>query len=227
MTIQLSYIKGGEKIKKVNKNILITTLIFTLFLITISSASATEHNITNSTTGGLNNTVANIANNGDTINLEEGIYTNNVTNIIINKNLTIQGKNPQTTIIDAQQLGRIFNITAGNTLTIINITLINGNATNGGGIYNSGILTMTNCILTNNNGSLGGAIYNNNSAMNVEKSNFINNAASSDGGAIFNINGSNAIISNSNFTNNTSRFGGAIYNAGSNMRINTSIFTNN
>jgi len=85
----------------VSKIIIIPTILLVFFLFTLSSTCAAEHNITNSTLGGLNTIVVN-ANNGDIINLDEGIYTNNVTNITINKNLTIQGKNPKTTIIDAK-----------------------------------------------------------------------------------------------------------------------------
>lgn len=86
--------------KKLTK-ILFITIILTMFLITISATSAAEHNITNSTDGGLNRIVTN-ANSEDTINLAEGIYNNNVTNITIDKNITLIGKNPETTIIDAE-----------------------------------------------------------------------------------------------------------------------------
>ncbi|WP_394325778.1 hypothetical protein, partial [Methanobrevibacter arboriphilus] len=129
---------GGEKIKSKSKIIEITVLtitISTLLLISLSSTSAAEHNITNSTVGGLNKTVAE-STDGDLINLENGIYTDNITNIIIDKNLTIKGgENRENTILNAQQLGRIFYINPGNTLTLINITIINGYANSGGGQY--------------------------------------------------------------------------------------------
>lgn len=78
-----------------------------LFVITLSSANAAEININSS--DNLGQTIAN-ANDEDTINLENGIYTNNVTNITINKNLTIAGKNSESTAIDAKKTWKnIFN----------------------------------------------------------------------------------------------------------------------
>ncbi|OQD59287.1 adhesin-like protein [Methanobrevibacter arboriphilus JCM 13429 = DSM 1125] len=184
-------------------------IIFLLVFISLSAINAAEHNITNTTSGGLNRTVTD-AGNGDIINLEEGIYTENVTNIIINKNLTIIGKNPQNTIIDAQKFGRIFNITSGNSLILINITLLNGTSSFGGSILNNGTLTLENTIFTKNNvtGS-GGAIYSN-GTLNIINSNFINNTANS-GGAIYSYDNNTLNINNSNFTiNKANNLGGAI-----------------
>lgn len=215
------------QMKIFNKKYLAIILLFTIFFISVSSADAAEHNITNTTSGGLNKTVTN-SGNGDIINLEEGIYTNNVTNIIINKNLTIAGKNPQNTIIDAGKLGRIFNITFGNSLTLINVTLINGTINNGGSIFNNGTLTITNCIFNKNNATnYGGGIYNS-GILNVFSSKFDNNTAYS-GGAIYSYENSTMNIYNSNFTNNkVNNVGGAIDSeTGALFNIINSNFINN
>ncbi|RBQ22636.1 hypothetical protein ALNOE001_16940 [Candidatus Methanobinarius endosymbioticus] len=71
----------------------------------------------------LNKTITD-SNNGDRIILDSGIYTNNVTDVIVNKNLTIVGKDKKNTIIDARQQGKIFRIYGQ--VTLINLTLING-----------------------------------------------------------------------------------------------------
>ncbi|OQD58363.1 adhesin-like protein [Methanobrevibacter arboriphilus JCM 13429 = DSM 1125] len=216
-----------------SKILLLISVLF-LLLITLSTINAAETNI--NSTDNLGQTIEN-ASNGDIINLEAGIYTNNVTNILVNKSLTIQGKNPQTTIINAQNLGRIFNITSTGTLTLINITLINGNASDGGAIYNNnGKVTINYCIFENNTASSstnarGGAIYNIGSAGNLTINNSIfnnNNAliatANRQGGAIYNTNFMN--INNSTFTKNTAASGAAIYNAKTSI-INNSSFINN
>jgi len=222
--------KGGEKIRKIiTKKILIPTLLILLFLI-ISTASAATHNIDNSTN--LNDFITDNAANNDIINLDTGIYDyshiNNTEGININKNLTIIGKGADKTIIDAQEQGRIFSLTSGNTLTLINITLNNGNIYgNGGAIYSEGTLKITNCTFTNNIAAIGGAIWNSGDNMNVNDSTFTNNYGYFYGGAISN-SGDNINVNNSTFTNNYGYFyGGAISNSGDNMNVNDSIFTNN
>ncbi|WP_225369740.1 hypothetical protein [Methanobrevibacter arboriphilus] len=71
-----------------SKILLLISVLF-LLLITLSTINAAETNI--NSTDNLGQTIEN-ASNGDIINLEAGIYTNNVTNILVNKSLTIQGK---------------------------------------------------------------------------------------------------------------------------------------
>ncbi|MCF0227104.1 MAG: hypothetical protein HUK28_07365, partial [Methanobrevibacter sp.] len=93
---------------------------------------------------------------------------------IIN-NLIIDGKEH---IIDANNVGRIFNISNGANVTLKNINFINGFDTSslgGGAIYNEGNLIVDNChfenLTTNSNG---GAIYTNGSSVGVVDSKFIN-----------------------------------------------------
>ena len=88
--------------------------------------------------------------------------------IKITKDITINGtadffsQYGNTHAIDANNLGRIFNVTAGKKLTLIGVTLINGNAENGGAVYNNGIVNATNCRFLDNTATYnGGAIYNN------------------------------------------------------------------
>ena len=79
--------------------------------------------------------------------------------ITINKDITIDAKGHT---IDARELGRIFNIANGTTLTLNNAVLINGRADKGGAIYNDGTLTLNNVTLKDNTAlSYGGAIYSN------------------------------------------------------------------
>ena len=79
--------------------------------------------------------------------------------VAINKNIRIDGKGHT---IDARDLGRIFSIGEGFTVTLTNATLINGKADKGGAIYNDGSLTLSDVKLSDNAAdSYGGAVFNN------------------------------------------------------------------
>ena len=168
------------------------------------------------------------AQSGDTIILEPGTYTGTGNyNIEINKDLTLIGGNNSNnpTIINAQGIGTIFNITSGVTVTLENLMLTNGNSTDfGGALYNQGTLNINNCTFINNNASAGGAIYNEYGSL-IESSNiFINNNASI-GGAIYNECKYTNI--NSIFNSNIASTGGAIYNKYGSLTESSSTFTHN
>ncbi|MEL3905406.1 MAG: hypothetical protein P1P63_09910 [Treponemataceae bacterium] len=105
---------------------------------------------------------------GDTIIINGTIKattdTNNNGEIIINKNLTVKGKTDKDSDkLDAAGLSRIFNVQAGKTLTIQNLTLTGGKTTgneNGGGIYTEGTVRLENCTIQNcTTTGNGGGIY--------------------------------------------------------------------
>ncbi|MCL2115059.1 MAG: hypothetical protein FWH29_02430 [Methanobrevibacter sp.] len=105
------------------KIIMITVIIFGL-LYSFQCLSGANLNITNSTVGGISNGVSTISD-GDVLNLENGIYTGSDNwNITIDKNLTIQGNSKTDTIIHVNEENHVFNIIEGNTLTLINLTII-------------------------------------------------------------------------------------------------------
>ncbi len=108
--------------------------------------------------------------------------------IVIDKELTISGSTLLSVIIDGQNQTRIFNVTTGS-LTLNNLSLINGSAADGGAIYNTGTLTMNDCTVSNS----------------------VANGASGSGGGIFNDVGGVLVINNSSLLNNiANRAGGAI-----------------
>ena len=91
--------------------------------------------------------VVRIADNNATITINGEIKatptSGNNGEIVINKNLTIKGKTGASLDkLNAITLSRIFKVKTGNTLTLENITLKNGKADNGGGVYNEGTLIM-------------------------------------------------------------------------------------
>ncbi|MEF2930735.1 MAG: Ig-like domain repeat protein [Methanobrevibacter smithii] len=162
---------------------------------------------------------------------------NFVNGVVINKNIAIDGKGHT---IDAKNLGRIFSIGEGFTVTLTNATLINGKADKGGAIYNDGSLTLSDVKLSDNAAdSYGGAVFNNGHLVvsdSVFDSNDIVNRGSASvdygGAAIYNWYDGVLTVSGSNFTNNIKnykngdRLVGAVTTIG-NATIRDSYFVNN
>lgn len=176
------------------------------------------------------------ASSGDTVKIADGTYKGpNNRNMTINKNMTIIGQSQSGTIIDGEKQDRIFTINSKVTVTLKNLTLTNGNATEyGGAIYNNGILTVTGSIFTNNianfdddNNGYGGAIFTEGTLI-VTNSNFTGNSAPNGGigGAIYNNRG-NLTVMGSNFTGNAASYGGAIDSYVGNLNVTGSTFTQN
>ncbi|MEA4957259.1 hypothetical protein SDC9_08437 [bioreactor metagenome] len=215
-------------------------LLFLAFVSFTSVNGANPIHINNSTDGGIKNAVDSL-NNNDTLLLDNGVYFGeNNTNIQVNKNITIIGKDKQNTIIDGKGISGIFNISSGNSITLINITIKNGHSNRGGAIYSEGTITLENCIFMNNTvdydpygNNYGGAIavFSDVNDVNIINSTFDSNNAIGPGGAIYfdgKVNGINII--NSSFYNNTCYVGGAIFfnnSVSGNTRISNSKFENN
>ena len=165
---------------------------------------------------------------------EAANFTNGIT---INKDITIDGKGHT---IDAKNLGRIFSIGEGFTVTLTNATLINGKADKGGAIYNDGSLTLSDVKLSDNAADgYGGAVFNNGELVvsdSVFDSNDIVNRGSASvdygGAAIYNWYDGVLTVSGSNFTNNIKnykngdRLVGAVATIGD-ATISDSCFVNN
>jgi len=208
--------------------VLAELLIITFFL-TGAPVTASVTTIDNSTT--IAGAIAAAAP-GDTIILEPGIYFEN--EITIDRNITIRantsyGHDASDTIIDALYLGRVFFNSAGNTLTIDNLTIQNTlRSYQGGAISNEGTLivissSFTRCTVSPDPWDYeakGGAISNE-GTLTVTGSTFTDCSAQtspymSTGGAIFNR--GTATITSSVFNNCHSEeetydiWGGAILN---------------
>ena len=157
--------------------------------------------------------------------------------VAINKDIVIDGKGHT---ISAEDLGRIFSIGEGFTVTLTNATLINGRAVEGGAIYNDGSLTLSDVKLSDNAAdSYGGAVFNNGELVvsdSVFDSNDVLNRGSASvdygGAAIYNWYDGTLTVSGSNFTNNIKnykngdRLVGAVATIGD-ATISDSYFVNN
>lgn len=151
--------------------------------------------------------------------------TANSGEIVIDKDLTIQGKTGATSdILDANSSGanhpttphRIFTVSSGKTLTLQNLTLKNAKDQKGGGIlvYKSGTAVLSDCSIENCEGDGGGAIgCNANSTVKLTNTSIKNCKAynSGFGGAIY-ANGATVNITKCTFKGNTAqRNGGGVY----------------
>ncbi len=180
----------------------------------------------------------------DTINLPAGTYTLTIAgtsedaaatgDLDITDDLTLIGAGQDDTAIDANQLERIFDIlhilpAPAPTVNISSVTIQNGNAPYGGGLYNGGTLTLTDSVVIRNqaNSNQGGGLFNAGPAI-LTNVTISNNAAQYDtGGGIYNEQ-ETLTISGSTISNNTSgENGGGIFNQNGTLTISDSIISNN
>ncbi len=116
---------------------------------------------------------------------------------------------------------RIFELTTAgagsiDAVTISNLIITNGSATEGGGILvnASDDLTLSNVEVSSNTAQNGGGIFNDGTASIEAGSMITGNSASVSGGGIFNDAGTMLTVNDSTVGNNTAGNGGGIFNQG-------------
>jgi filamentous hemagglutinin family protein len=194
---------------------------------TISGTPATV-NVSN--TGRIQNAV-DVAATGATLNLSEGIFSNTNT-ININKSLSLIGTNQTSTVINGNNNFRVFNIAAGD-VTFTNLTIQNGNAGigNGGGInyIGNGTLNVINSTIANNIAEQGGGISISSGTLNITNSIIANNSSNLNGGGINN--NATTTINNSLITGNqvsaNGLAGGGIFNYEGTLTLNNTTVNRN
>lgn len=96
----------------------------------------------------------------DTIQFAAGLAGQTITlggtELQITSPLTINGLGATQLSISGNNTSRIFEVTAGNSVTISGLTLTQGMSDNGGGILNSGILKLCNSTISGNSAIFGG-----------------------------------------------------------------------
>ena len=151
--------------------------------------------------------------------------------LIIDKSMTIDGKE-HTITLSGNNVTGVFNINYKAVDVIFNhLKIINGNATNGGGIHiNNGTLTLNNSTLSGNTASnIGGGINNNGGSLNINNSTITDNSATSGGGIYsYTTSGSFSITDSTISGNMASNYiGGGIFNSGAIAAIHNCIISNN
>lgn len=147
-------------------------ILFTIFSLPAYAEAFTVTNINDSGAGSLRAAIhsANAAGGSNTITFQSGLTgTMTLTSgqLTVSNDLTVQGPSAGLLAISGNRASRVFEIAAGMSVTLDQLTLKDGyHPTQGGGIYNAGTLTITDCVLTGNtagtlqSGSVGGAIAN-------------------------------------------------------------------
>ena len=196
------------------------TTVFALILYTALPGMASTITVTSladdGSPGTLRYAIVN-ANSGDTINFAKqvsGTITLTQGQLEINKNVTISGPGASSMAISGNNSVEVFAISQGITATISGVTIANGSAANGGGVYNNGgTLTLSDCTLSGNQASgYGGGIFNNKGMLTLTNCTLAGNAAVR-GGGIWNGNSSTLNVTNSTLSGNTaSEIGGGIWN---------------
>ena len=135
-------------------------------------ATWTATNNGNTGVGSLRAAIAS-AQNGDTVTFNGSMTVQLTSELLINKNITVDGDlnndGAADVILDGQYRTRVIEVTSGSTVTldglVITRGLVTGNGGNGGygatgamagGIFNAGILTLKNVTVTSNAASGGG-----------------------------------------------------------------------
>lgn len=102
--------------------------------------------------------------NGDTIDLTgiSGTILLTSSQLVVTNSVTIVGPGNDTVKIDGNATNRVFYVGSNTTATVTSLTITQGYADDGGGVYNDhATLTVTNCNLTSNLAPLrGGGVYN-------------------------------------------------------------------
>ncbi len=171
----------------------------------------------------------------DTIILPAGTYTLTrdghfedlafVGDLNITEDLNIIGAGAATTVIDAGGLDRIFHVFPNINVSISGVSIINGEAHDGGAILNEGNLTLEDVNIGNSRAfNQGGGIYNSGDLY-IEDSSIVMNSAGSRGGGVFNVGTINAVNLTVSTNTSVSR-GGGIFNENSVTLTNATIAAN-
>ena len=139
--------------------------------------------------------------------------------------LTIDGTGQAITVSGNNSV-QVMRVNIGAKLTLEHLTVVNGRADGGGGIFNNGTLIVSNSTFSGNNAYdyNGGGIYSYGTLI-VSNSTFSNNSANDYGGGIYSY--GSFIVSNSTFSSNSSGYyGGGIYSYGA-INVSNSIFSGN
>ncbi len=185
-----------------------------------ASFASSAISVTNTNDGGAGSLRAAIAAAapGETINFAPGVtgvITLTTGELLVNKDLTINGPGARLLTVSGNNSSRVFHIQAG-TVHLSGLTISNANAaSSGGGISGGDVLTLDACVVSNNSAPDGGGIHFSGATLTITNSTVSGNTATTTSGGGITITGDAADITNSTISNNFAlTFGGGIDNAG-------------
>ncbi|NER50270.1 MAG: DUF4347 domain-containing protein, partial [Symploca sp. SIO1A3] len=152
--------------------------------------------------------------------------------LLINKDLTIDGLGADKLTISGNNTSRVFKVDDGNPNNLINLeisglTIAEGSTDEGGGIFSTETLSITNSTIRNNQaGDTGGGLYNDGGILNIYNSIIRDNIGHTDTGGIENR--GTMMIDNSTISNNQGgSFAGGIRNLSGTATITNSTISGN
>ena len=129
---------------------------------------------------------------------------------------------------------QVFSIAGVTVVSMSGLSIIDGNGTFGGGLFNEGTLTITNTTISGNSAAYGGAVYTRalgddplDGVMTLTGDTFSSNSATAESGAIDNWAGGTVTVTGDTFTGNSAPYGGAIGNEWGSVVVSNSTFSNN
>lgn len=129
---------------------------------------------------------------GDTIAIPSGDYVLTLGQLLVDKNLTLDGANPAP-VIDGNAASRVVEISGIVSLTLKNVVLTNGSDLDGGGvaILGGGQLTLIDSEIRENvaSGNGGGIYLGNQGTIHLVSGSISQNSATVSGGGVYNMNG--------------------------------------
>ena len=194
--------------------------------ISVQASILTITNTNDNGPGSLRQALVN-ANVGDTIDATgiNGVITLITGELLVNRSVTINGPGADLLAVDGNAAGVVFQVMSTGPVTISDLTIKNGHAGSGGGIFNGGVgtLTIINSALSGNTADFGGGVYNGGS-LNIVNSTISGNTANTEGAGVYNP--VTVTIINSTFSDNASKIAGGVFNTGT-LVITNSTITNN
>jgi Right handed beta helix region len=149
--------------------------------------------------------------------------------LVISQDLTLDNKGKQVTL-DGGGLAQVLLVNPHVILTVSALTIANGQAGDGGGLFahSGSTVNISNSTFANNSAQFGGGLFvDSGSTVRISNSTFTKDSAQF-GGGLFAYSGSTVRISNSTFTNNSAQFGsGLLASANCTVYIDNSTFANN
>jgi len=154
--------------------------------------------------------------NPHTIYLSNGTYSPSQTGEFFPLNcrsyVSLQGEDEDSTILDGEGIGGILYCKDDNNFSIENLTIQNGNANSGGGIYcYESSPSLENVTITGNYANIGGGIYCISSSPSLENVTITGNSTINDGGGIYCYESSPSLVNVTITGNSASNYGGGIY----------------
>jgi len=220
-------IRKEKMLKKKNLFLEIMLIMLLAFSTSLMAAPQEVSNLNDFGGGSLRQAIIDVGAGEEITFSVTGTITLTSGHLAIDKNLTITGPGTDQLSIDGDASSRIFQIGTSSTnptITITGLTMTNGNADYGGGIFNySDNLTLENCTISGNSVSdWGGGMYNDgcfdSSSPTLTNCTISGNSAFNDGGGMYNlgyVGTSSPTLTNCTISGNSAfNDGGGMYNLG-------------